>query len=165
MRTKSLAILLFGALLVLDASALADDSDVGAAREAVCCGASCCLIEGTCYGTGDVNPVDPCLSCQPSESQAAWSPVAGCGGDAGPGPVDAGPITEPDAGSPEPDAGPTTPPRDAGTTPAMDAGTTPGTDAGAPVSRGGGCSVGARGAPSPALFALLALGLLARRRR
>lgn len=83
--------------LTITASALAQD-DVGASHEGICCGATCCLIEGMCLGTGQQNPRNPCEVCDPGQSAAAWTTTAGC--------------TPPDAGNTggDPDAGSTPPP-------------------------------------------------------
>lgn len=98
---RLLAFLVCTASLMITASALAQD-DVGAAHEGVCCGATCCLIEGMCLGTGQQNPRNPCEVCDPGQSQAAWTTMAGC--------------TPPDAGNTggDPDAGSTTPPPSGG---------------------------------------------------
>lgn len=43
-----------------------------------------CLADGQCYGDGDLQPQNPCASCQPTRSTAGWSPVAAgapCGAD------------------------------------------------------------------------------------
>lgn len=37
-----------------------------------------CFIDNSCYQQGDKNPQNPCLFCDPSRSQTAWSPVPGC---------------------------------------------------------------------------------------
>lgn len=84
----------------LASSALAQD--IGAAREAVCCGAACCLIDSVCASgnpesPSHANPRNPCEVCDPAMSQFEWTTVPGCV------PPDAG--TRADAGSP-----PVTPP-------------------------------------------------------
>lgn len=86
--------------LLLTAPAAAQDDDVGAAVEAICCGMECCLI-GTCRGRGQVNPDNSCEMCDPSTSQSEWTAIPGC--------------VPPDAGTPPAtDAGSTTPPPDDG---------------------------------------------------
>jgi hypothetical protein len=40
-----------------------------------CTGASCCQISGAQQKTGQLDPDNPCQSCQPSTSTSAWSPV------------------------------------------------------------------------------------------
>lgn len=83
------------------AGSLALAQDVGAAQEGICCGATCCLIDGTCLSDGDVNPANSCEVCDPATSQAAWTTLDGCG--------------QPDSGSqPEMDAGSTPPPPSGG---------------------------------------------------
>jgi MYXO-CTERM domain-containing protein len=85
----------------LAGSALAQD--IGAAHEAVCCGATCCLVDGQCKTDGMANDHNPCEVCNPAMSQSEWTPVPGCvPPDAGAEPV------EPDAGTP------VTPPRSGG---------------------------------------------------
>lgn len=119
----------------LASSALAQD--IGAAREAICCGTACCLIDGMCK-SGDpesdrhANPRNPCEVCDPAVSQSEWTTVAGCV------PPDAGtPPAQPDAGTP-----PVTPPPS------------------------GGCSVaGAGGAGASFALAVVGLALVWRRRR
>jgi MYXO-CTERM domain-containing protein len=85
----------FAGLSIL-ASAAAAQEDVGASREAICCGANCCLIGGECFTRGDTNPADDCQECDPSVSQTAWTDVDGCGGGSDAGPTDP---PEVDAGS------------------------------------------------------------------
>lgn len=110
--------------------------EIGGATEAICCGANCCLIDGSCTRRGDTNPANSCEMCDPSSSNTSWTAVAGCAADASP-PADTGPA-------------------DTGT--AADTGTGGGGD--------GGCSVGrARGGAAALGFAsLLAVTLLRRRR-
>lgn len=122
-----------------------DDDDVGVSREAVCCGANCCSIAGSCLSRGDTNPANPCQECNPSSDQFDWTDMPGCTPpDAGPPAVDAGApavdagSTTPDAGSPGTDAGSTTPPVDAGSSSGTDAGTGGGEDGGCAVSPGRG---------------------------
>lgn len=38
-------------------------------------GPSQCAVDATCYASGVANPTDPCLVCDPSTSQEAWTPV------------------------------------------------------------------------------------------
>ncbi len=79
-------------------SAAAQDDDVAARVEAICCGATCCLIDGMCRTRDEQNPANGCQVCDPSMSQTQWTDMAGCGGtDAGPAGTDAGPGTR-DAG-------------------------------------------------------------------
>jgi hypothetical protein len=51
--------------------------------------ANTCLIAGSCYSVGNVNPGDPCATCSPVVSATAWTPTPGCpsgpGGGAGQG--------------------------------------------------------------------------------
>jgi len=120
---------------------------------AICCGGSCCSIAGTCYGTGDENPDDECQTCDPSNSQTAWTDTPGCT----PGGEDAG-VAEEDMGTPaEEDMG-TPAEEDMGTPTGTDGGPT-GDDSG---SDDGGCAAGGSGAFG-GLFGLLLLGL--RRRK
>ncbi len=94
MRRVLLALVLASSFVSLNALA---QEDIGAAHEAVCCGATCCLIDGTCLMDGNTNPANPCQVCDPSQSQAEWTAVEGC--------------TQPDSGPPPMrDAGTTTPP-------------------------------------------------------
>ena len=136
---------------------------------AICCGGSCCLIDDgdgstdDCYTTGETNPADACLACDPSTDRRAWTPIAGCGDvDAGPAEadmsipdVDAGPAPGVDAGT-DVDAG-TTPAADAGPTPTVDAGSDDGDD------DDDGCSAAGRGGYGAGLIGL-ALVFLRRRR-
>lgn len=39
--------------------------------------AGTCAIDGACRGSGDVNPTNPCQSCQPAISQTAWTARTG----------------------------------------------------------------------------------------
>jgi uncharacterized protein (TIGR03382 family) len=98
MRRAVIALVSCSSLLLagswLASSALAQD--VGAAREAVCCGAACCLIDGDCLTDGEANSRNPCEVCEPAMSQSEWTTTAGCVAP------DSGPATEPDAGSPPP---------------------------------------------------------------
>ncbi len=41
--------------------------------------AGTCLIDNTCWTTGQTNPGEPCQWCEPGTSQSAWSPGAPCG--------------------------------------------------------------------------------------
>lgn len=122
----------------LAGSALAQD--IGAAREAVCCGPACCLIDSVCASgnpasPSHANPRNPCEVCDPEMSQSEWTTVPGCvPPDAGMR-ADAG--TRADAGSP-----PVTPPPS------------------------GGCSAsGAGGAGAGLALAVLGVALVWRRRR
>ncbi len=49
-------------------------------------GASNCLIDGTCYSSGDVDPSNPCNTCSPTDNQKAWT-YLGDGHDLGNGKV------------------------------------------------------------------------------
>lgn len=49
---------------------------VAAPVQAICCGATCCFIDGACRTTGQVGP-SACLLCDPSESQTQWSVQTG----------------------------------------------------------------------------------------
>jgi MYXO-CTERM domain-containing protein len=69
--------LLVSSLWLASATAFAQE-DIGQATENVCCGSTCCLIDGDCRATGETNPLNECQSCQPGTSQRAWSNVAGC---------------------------------------------------------------------------------------
>lgn len=112
---RALLGLLSASFFSIAAPAFAED-DVGAAREAICCGATCCLIDGMCLHANDENPTNPCQICDPSQSQAQWTTVEGCS----PAQPDAGSSTPPDAGS-------TTPPPSGG------GGCAVGTGGGAPL--------------------------------
>ncbi|MAQ16462.1 MAG: hypothetical protein CMN30_16925 [Sandaracinus sp.] len=80
--------LAFGALaLGLFASGAAAQEDVGSQVDAICCGGNCCLIDGDCFTSGEANPADSCLSCDPSGSQTAWTNTCGSA-DAGTTPAD-----------------------------------------------------------------------------
>jgi len=139
----------------------------------VCNGAESCSASGACESSGalDCDDGDPCTadSCD-AVTGCANTPISGCGAedagvadagagsdagadtDAGPG-VDAGPGTDAGTGSPD------------GATGGADSGIAPRPRTG---SRRGGCSAAgaATGGPAPSLgWALLALALLARRRR
>jgi len=48
-------------------------SDVGSDTLDICCGGSCCFIDGMCRSMGQVNPANTCESCVPSTSQGAWT--------------------------------------------------------------------------------------------
>lgn len=121
--------------------------------DAICCGASCCAIEGGCQRTGEMNPANSCQLCDPSESQTAWTDIPGCtpDADAGPAEVDAGPV-ETDAGPVETDAGPVE--TDAGST-------TPPPSGGG----GGGCSVNQGQSTGAWILGVLGALFLATRRR
>ena len=165
----SLSVLFAGSLFAVS-GARADDPDIGVSRQAICCGTSCCLIDGVCLSRGETNPTNSCEECNPSVAgQTAWSAIPGCvPTDAGPVTMDAGPIASPDAGASDAgplastaagptgtDAGPTG--GDSGTAP-MDSGTSSGTDAGTtPPADDGGCAA----SPSPRGRGALALGLVA----
>jgi hypothetical protein len=59
--------------------------------DTICCGAACCLIDGTCRSSGETNPANMCQRCNPANSQTSWTTTAGCGGtDSGGGGMDAG---------------------------------------------------------------------------
>ena len=61
--------------LAFAAPAAAQDDDVGAAVEAICCGAECCSIGGTCFNRGDENPMNSNEICDPSVSQDSFTTV------------------------------------------------------------------------------------------
>jgi hypothetical protein len=117
--------------------------------DAICCGSSCCAIEGGCQSNGDENPANACEICNPAVSQTAWSANPTCE-DAGPPAVDAGPV-ETDAGPVETDAGPV------------------GTDAGSttppPSGGGGGCAVNQGQSYGAWILGVLGALFLATRRR
>jgi MYXO-CTERM domain-containing protein len=158
--------------------------EVVGSDDAVCCGATCCFIDGACRTTGETNPADACEVCNPGRSQFMWSPSSGpgCVDAGGPPPLDAG---LPDAGRPEDggsgtDAGGGTDSgggTDAGGGTDSGGGTDAGggrdsggggTDAGGGGGGGGGCSTVPAGSTGGApLFLVLGVGLLvaARRRR
>lgn len=122
-------------------------------ESAICCGANCCLIDGQCFQRGEMNPANSCEQCNPSAGQTSWSPVSGCGVDAGgvAPPADAAADPAPDAAAPQ---------ADAGNTGAPDAGTEPTDD--------GGCLAVGPAFSHPVhwgLVALLALGFVGRRAR
>ena len=64
-------------------TALADTTSCGAGE--ICAAGTCaaqCIIDGTVYASGAVNPIEACRSCQPSSSFTAWtagSDGTGCG--------------------------------------------------------------------------------------
>jgi len=100
---KTIGLLASTAFLLLGGCTNAEYDDVGAATYAVCCGANCCcpgIGDGSPISAGDMNPDNPCEVCDPSETAMAWTPVPGCGEDAGGmGGTDAGPgMTGTDAG-------------------------------------------------------------------
>jgi MYXO-CTERM domain-containing protein len=126
-----------GTLSLLLAGCIQNEKEeIISSAEAICCGASCCFIDGDCRTRGQRNPANACEECNPSMSQNVWSPVANCmmPPDAGPPPIDAGApdlgmMGPPDMGAPPAmDAGPA--PQDASV--AVDAGTPPAPDASAP---------------------------------
>lgn len=115
-----------------------------------------CVIEGQCWGYGDLNPKDSCKLCDPPTSKTEWSIAASC--------MDGGT----DTGSIDEDTGTT--PEDTGA--AVDTGTTEDTgsatdDASAdtgsgatPLPEASTCSCETPGrAPGSTPFALLGLGL------
>lgn len=152
--------------------------DVESLVDEICCGASCCLIGGDCYTSGETNPANTCEACNPSTSQTEFTASAdGCDGGAAPmpdagGPMDAAPegdAGEDDAGAPMMDSGPMDDAGgddDAGSDP--DTGTSAdaggGTDAGDGGGGGGGCSV-ASGSQNVWLLAIGIVALIWRRRR
>ncbi|MEC7521423.1 MAG: MYXO-CTERM sorting domain-containing protein [Myxococcota bacterium] len=69
--------------------AFAQDDDVASRVDAICCGANCCLIGGSCFSNGDVNPDNSCQTCDVSGSQTAWTDMDGCT------PPDSGVVTPP----------------------------------------------------------------------
>ncbi len=149
----SLALAMFVTLLMPASDALAR-----------CCGASCCLIDGTCRTTGEVNPDNACEMCDPSSAGTAWTTIDGCGDDAGTPEEDAGMSMDEDAGMSMPDEDMGTPAgTDMGTPAGTDMGTSSGTDAGTTGDDSGdgddgGCAAGGSGAFG-GLFGLLLLGL------
>ena len=84
------------AWLALGATAFAQDDELGSRSDGVCCGTECCLIEGECFARNEENPRNSCEICNPDESQAAFTAVAGCtppdagGGGGGGGDDDGG---------------------------------------------------------------------------
>lgn len=89
------------AVLLLAPVAASAQDDVGAASEAICCGAECCAIpEGDgCQARNEVNPANACEVCDPSMSQSGWTAMAGCADDAGStGGTDAGTTPTDDGG-------------------------------------------------------------------
>ncbi len=48
----------------------------------ICCGVTCCSIDGACFTTGDTNPANECQICDPAASATAWTNSAdpGCAG-------------------------------------------------------------------------------------
>jgi len=130
------------AFLLLGGCTNAEYDDVGAATYAVCCGANCCcpgIGDGSPISTGDMNPDNPCEVCDPSTDPNSWTPVAGCGEDAG-----GGGGTDAGGGMTGTDAGP---------------GTTGGDDGGCSVSAGPASGFGL------ALFSVVAVLFTFRRRR
>ena len=155
--------------LVFVGCAVQPNEDIDSLVDEICCGATCCLIGGTCFTTGEANPEDACEVCDPGSSRSAFTNMCDAGapadaepeGDSGPPPMmDSGPMDDaggdPDAGE-EPDAGGDP---DAGST--ADAGG--GTDAGDGGGGGGGCSV-ASGSQNVWLLAIGIVALIWRRRR
>ncbi len=67
-------------LFVLALSAAFAAALVPSTASAVCCGATCCLIDAVCRSTGDSDPMNACRECQPGGTggQRAWSVVEGC---------------------------------------------------------------------------------------
>jgi MYXO-CTERM domain-containing protein len=78
----SLFVMLVAAMWFSAGAALAQD--VGASQQPVCCGATCCFLDGRCRGTGDENPRNNCEVCDPTMSQTTWTTLSGCT------PIDAG---------------------------------------------------------------------------
>ncbi|MEO0323474.1 MAG: MYXO-CTERM sorting domain-containing protein [Myxococcota bacterium] len=170
---------LFFALAVasLTACAVEAPEPIESAADNICCGGACCLIGGTCFTSGDLNPEDMCLQCVRGAGGNAtdWTPVDSpeCNGD-DMGPADAGPEDAgPDDAGPD-DAGP----EDMGDDEDMGGED----DAGVPddlgpsdlsvevdagdVDMGGSSDSGGCHAAGAAAFApLFALGLVFRRRR
>jgi len=117
---------------------------------AICCGGSCCRIDGTCYTTGEENPDNECQTCDPSNSQSAWTDTPDCTpaeDDAGVAEEDMGTATEVDMFTPAEE--------DMGSSSGTDGGST-GDDSGSDGD--GGCAAGGSGAFG-GLFGLLLLGL------
>lgn len=78
-------------LTVCSAAGVAMAQDVGASHEGVCCGPTCCFIDGECLSDGNTNPRNECQSCDPSMSQTEWTTMDGCTPrDAGGDPPDTG---------------------------------------------------------------------------
>jgi hypothetical protein len=68
-----------------------ESEEVAGTVDTICCGAACCLIDGSCRASGETNPADRCQRCNPANSQTSWTTQAGCGGtDSGGGGTDAG---------------------------------------------------------------------------
>ena len=69
--------------LVLGAFSVASaQEDISSQVEEICCGASCCLIGGTCYTTGEENPSNSCQVCDPGRSQGSFTNTCDTGGGA-----------------------------------------------------------------------------------
>ena len=87
--TKWAWIVAAGAIVLVSAgTTLAQET--GSRVDAICCGSSCCRIDGVCYSTGESSPSDACLVCQPSRSQTSFTNTCTGGTDAGRGGRDAG---------------------------------------------------------------------------
>lgn len=125
---------------------------------AICCGGSCCLIDDVCRSTGDTNPENECQTCDPSNSQTAWTDTPDCtpgGDDAGVAEEDMGTSTEADMFTPAEEDMFTPAGEDMGSSSGTDGGST-GDDSGSDGD--GGCAAGGSGAFG-GLFGLLLLGL------
>lgn len=66
--------LVFGLLSVASAQ-----EDISSQVDEICCGASCCLIGGTCYTTGEENPSNSCEVCMPP-NQTSFTNTCDTGG-------------------------------------------------------------------------------------
>ncbi len=80
LRTGTFALVIGAGLVFFGVATASAQEDVGSTSAAVCCGADCCNIDGTCRGRGETNPDNMCEMCDPGNSQSSWSAVPGCGG-------------------------------------------------------------------------------------
>src|SRR5262249_19751552 len=63
-------------LALVGCAGKADDGAVGEAREGVtpnACSSNKCLIGGTCYNNGTINPANDCQSCNSNVSTTDWT--------------------------------------------------------------------------------------------
>ncbi|MEM9193408.1 MAG: hypothetical protein AAGF12_29810 [Myxococcota bacterium] len=165
---QRIMMLLASAMLAISTAGCAVQSDgdsVGSVQSAICCGGNCCLIEGSCFQRGDMNPMNRCETCDPGNSRRDWTAMAGCTpGDADVPDADVPDADVPDADVPDadgPDADVVTP--DAAGTPDASTGT-PDASTGGGGGDDDGCSVGGSANFGGLAVVLLAFALLRRRR-
>lgn len=83
---KLLALIVGASFLLIGGCTAGPSDDIGRATYNVCCGTGCCcasLGAGGAIGPGDRNPSNDCEECAPAVSQTSWTPISGCGPDAG----------------------------------------------------------------------------------